>query len=217
MTTESRRLLSDVRALTGRVRRDQRLTWAALLILTAVTFAAIPVDYVGMTVDCTGEVCAFDRIGVLYYWPVALLLAYAAIALSYHRAARRRGLGTRVMPYAITGAVLTVLFVAAWATVRIYFDSHPPVSFPWWVMVADRLVAPAGTIGVALLVLARLERNVALLVFTLGYLAVVLVPIDFGWQEHGSVRAEFVPQQVINGVVLALGAAGFALSDRKRS
>ena len=217
MTTDAHRLLSDVRALTGRVRRDQRLTWAALLILAAVTFVAIPVDYAGMDVDCTGDVCAFDRIGVHYYWPVALLLAYAAIALSYVRAARARGLGARVMPYAITGTVLTVLFVAAWAGIRIYFDSHPPITFPEWVLVLDRLIAPAGTIGIALLVLARLERNVALLVFTLGYLAVVLVPIDFGWHAHSSVRAEFVPQQVINGVVLLLGAAGFALAGRRRS
>ena len=70
---------------------------------------------------------------------------------------------------------------------------------------------PAGAIGVALLVLAWLERHVALLVFALGYLAVVLVPINFGWGTPGS-QSAFVPMLVISGGVLLLGAAGFALA-----
>ena len=82
-------------------------------------------------------------------------------------------------------------------------------------LVLDRLVAPWGTIGVALLVLARLERNVALLVFTLGYLAVVLVPINFGWSAHWGIQTAFLPQQVINGAVLLLGAIGFAVARRR--
>ncbi|MEU4423298.1 hypothetical protein AB0F81_21945 [Actinoplanes sp. NPDC024001] len=224
MTTDSvqaggdpRRLLSNARALAHRVRRDQRATWIALLVLAAVTFAGIPFDYYGMVVRCTGDGCQFARQGVLFYWPVALLLAYAAIAYCYVRVARARGLGARVLPYAITGAGLTVLFTVVWLLARLFlFDNPPADPFPSWVLVLDRLVAPWGTIGVALLVLARLERNVALLIFTLGYLAVVLVPINFGWQDHSNVRAEFVPQQVINGAVLLLGAAGFAAARRWR-
>ncbi|MBG0560200.1 hypothetical protein [Actinoplanes aureus] len=225
MTTDSvpagadpRRLLSDVRALAHRVRLDQRLTWVALLVLAVATFVAIPFDYVGMDVRCVngGSECQFSRDGVLYYWPAALLIAYTAIAFCYVRAARARGLGARVLPYALTGAALAVVFTTVWLLARVYLADPPTEPFPGWVMVLDRLVAPAGTIGVALLVLARLERNVALLVFTLGYLAVVLVPIDFGWTIHSSVRAEFIPQQVINGVVLLLGAAGFAIARRRQ-
>ncbi|WP_341716466.1 hypothetical protein QQG74_20910 [Micromonospora sp. FIMYZ51] len=101
------------------------------------------------------------------------------------RAARSRGLGARVLPYVLTGVALTVLFTVLGLLARLYLaDPVPTHPFPSWVMLLDRLVAPAGAIGVALLVLAWLERHVALLVlawlerhvallvFTLGYLAV---------------------------------------------
>lgn len=229
MTTDSvpaggdpRRLLSDVHDLAHRVRVDQRLTWVTLLVLAAVTFAAIPFDWYFLVSRCQpesgGTACQFSRQGVLFYWPPALLLAYAAIAVAYVRAARARGLGARVLPYAVTGAVLTVLFTAAWVLVRVYFDSHPVPAQPTpeWLLVLDRLIAPWGTIGVALLVLARLERNLALLAFALGYLVVVLVPVHFGWGDHYGIRTMFLPQQVINGTVLLLGALGFALARRRQ-
>ncbi|GAA2580740.1 hypothetical protein GCM10010399_08150 [Dactylosporangium fulvum] len=224
MTTDSvpaggrdpRRLLSEVRGLARRVRVDQRVTWFALLVLAAVTFVGIPFDRYFLVFHCVGDAtaCQFSRQGVLYYWPLALLLAYAAIAVCYVRVARARGLGARVLPYALTGVALTVLFTAAWVAARLYFPTHPH-RFPYWVLVLDRLISPWGTIGVALLVLARLERNVGLLVFTLGYLTVALVPIDFGW-HWDAFRTTFLPQQIINGTVLLLGAIGFALAGRQR-
>lgn len=222
MTTDSvpsggdaRALLSDVNALARRVRSDQRVTWVALLVLAAVTFVGIPADWYGLQQTCGPDGCAFSRRGVLLYWPPALLLAYAAIAYSYMRIARSRGLGARVLPYALTGAGLTLLFTAAWVAAALYFPDHP-VRFPEWALVVDRLITPWGTIGVGLLVLSRIERNIGLLVFTLGYLAVVLVPITFGWGEDWGLRTAFLPQQVINGTVLLLGAIGFALAGRRR-
>jgi hypothetical protein len=68
----------------------------------------------------------------------------------------------------------------------------------------------------ALLLLAWLERHVALLLFTIGYLTVVLVPINFGWGAHWGPHTWFIPQLVINGGVLLLGSAGFALAQRLR-
>jgi hypothetical protein len=223
MTTvpdEPRRLLAEVRSLTLQVRRDQRLTWLTLLILAGVTFLAIPFDIAFMRVHCHPDgSCQFSRAGLLYFWPAALLLSYAAIAYGYTRTARARGLSARVLPYAITGAALTVLFTGVYLWVWHYFDTHPPMSvaFPVWVMYLDRLIEPAGIIGIALLVLARLERNPALLLFTLAYLVVVLGPVDFGWVNHGhGPRYFYVPQQVIDGVVLLLGAIGFALARRRQ-
>ena len=71
--------------------------------------------------------------------------------------------------------------------------------------------------GLDLQRLARLERNVALFTFTVGYLAVVLVPINFGWVGHGdNTRMYWVPGQVISGTVLLLGAIGFALARRRQ-
>lgn len=222
MTTDSvpaggdpRRLLSEARGLARRVRVDQRVTWFALLVLAAATFVGIPFDWFFFVSRCVGDgACQFWRRGVLIYWPPALLLSYVAIAVCYVRVARARGLGARVLPYAITGITLTVLFTAAWVAARLYFPTHPH-RFPEWVLVLDRLIAPWGTIGVALLVLARLERNIGLLVFTLGYLTVALVPIDLGW-HWGTSRTAFLPQQFINGTVLLLGAIGFRLADRRR-
>ncbi|MFG1603506.1 hypothetical protein [Actinoplanes sp. NPDC049265] len=217
---DPRRLLADSRDLARKVRLDQRVTWVALLVLAGVTFLAIPFDYFGMRVGCgragTDGGCTFDRQGVLYFWPAALLVAYAAIALLYVRVARTRGVGARVMPYVITGAVLTVLFTATWLVFRVLVVDKQFVVLPTWAMVLDRLIAPWGVIGLALLVLARLERNVALLVFTVAYLAVVLVPVDFGWQMHAHIRANWVPQQVIDATMLLLGGLGFALADRRR-
>jgi hypothetical protein len=183
-----------------------------------VTLVGIPFDWFGLTVNCASDGgCVFARRGVLFYWPPALLVAYAAIVFSYGRAARARGLGTRVLPYAITGAVLTAVFTAAWVAAALYFPDHP-VQLSSWVIVLDRLIAPWGIIGVALLVLARLERNVALLLFTLGYLAVALtLPTNFGWETSWGIRAGFAIPQLICGVVLLLGATGFAVARRRHA
>ena len=83
-------------------------------------------------------------------------------------------------------------------------------------IVLDRLIAPWGTIGVALLVLAWLERNVALLLFTVGVPgggpAGADRPSAGDLAQWGSTGRHSVPQLVINGAVLLLGAIGFALA-----
>jgi hypothetical protein len=240
MTTRSvsadddpRRLLSDVHNLASRVRRDQRLTWVALLVLAAVTFVAIPFDWLFMKVHCDGSGCMFARRGMLYYWPPALLLAYAAIAVSYVRAARARGLGARVLPYAVTGAATAVVFTAAYTAAVAYFPTHPPFEggpLPFWWIVLDRLIAPWGLIGLALLVLAYLERNVALLLFTLGYLVLVLLVLpttdgmhlpdwavpSFMSATNIQLRWSMTPSQLIIGAVLLAAGIGFSKARRSK-
>ncbi|WP_431882937.1 hypothetical protein [Micromonospora gifhornensis] len=228
---DPRQLLSEVRALARRVRLDQRVTWVALLVLAAVTFVAIPIDWYSLRADCgsasawvtdvnDGSWCHVRRDGAMFYWPPALLLAYTAIAVYAVRVARSRGLGVRVLPYVITGVALTVLFTVLWLLARLYLAGPAPTQpLPSWVMLLDRLVAPAGAIGVALLVLAWLERHLALLVFTLGYLAVVLVPINIFWHPdwgYAGILGEFLPPQIVNGAVLLLGAVGFAVARRRQ-
>ena len=218
---DPRRLLSDLRALAHRVRLDQRMSWVALLVLAVVTFAAIPFDWFGMKLDCLPDgSCTYARRGMLYYWPAASLLAYAGVAVYYLRAARKRGLAARVLPYAITGAVTTAVFPAAWIAVSTYFSDHPlpDQPLPYWWLVLDRLVMPWGMIGVTLLVLAWLERNVALLLFTLGYLALVLLVlpmnVGFGPPQWG-IRTGMALPQLIAGVVLLLGALGLRAVGRR--
>jgi hypothetical protein len=240
MTTDSvsagddpRRLLSDVRTLTGRVRRDQRLTWVALLVLAGVTLLAIPFDGLFMHVRCDDSGCMFARRGMLYYWPPALLLAYAAITVSYLRAARQRGLGARVLPYAITGAVTAVVFTAAYTAAAAYLPGHLPFGGgppPFWWIVLDRLIAPWGLIGLALLVLASLERNLALLLFTAGYLVLVLLVLpttegmsppdwtvpSFLSGTNMQFRLSMALPQLITGGALLAGGLGFAKSRRRQ-
>jgi hypothetical protein len=240
MTTDSRpagddprRLLSDVRELTGQVRRDQRLTHVALLVLAAVTFVAIPFDWLFMQVDCDGSGCVFARRGMLYYWPPALLIAYAVIAVHYVRAARARGLGARVLPYAITGAATALLLTVAYSAAAAYFPTHPPFDGgppPYWWIVLDRLMAPWGLIGLALLVLARIERNVALLLFTVGYLVLVLLALPTTEGVHlpdwavpsflsgtdAYFRLSVTPPQLVIGATLLVAGLVFAKARRSR-
>jgi hypothetical protein len=109
------RLLSSTHELAQRVRREQRATWFPLLVLAAVTFAAIPVlRYSGRHLGpcaATGpgmQVCTVYPNAQFVYWPIALVLAYVVIAAFYIRRSRARGIETRVRPYAIAGIILAV-------------------------------------------------------------------------------------------------------------
>ena len=218
---DPRRLLADARGLARRVRVARRVTWLPLLVLAVVILGAIPVYRFSHPIlsDCRtiadGQVCKGWWAAAQTYWLVAMAAGYAVIAWGYVRVAQARGLGARVLPYAITGVALAVLFTAA-MTLLARTDAlaypHEPDGFARLVF---RLIDFTGTIGLALLVLAWLERHVALLIFALVYLAVVLVPINFGWGDGWGPQWAFAPTLVITGGVLLLGSAGFALWRRK--
>jgi hypothetical protein len=219
MTTETaqpgddpHRLLSNTRELTQRVRRAQRATWFPLLVFAVLTFAAIPVRrYSGHHLDCLAvpRICTVYSDAEFVYWPIALVLAYVAIAAFYIRRSRARGVGTRVRPYAIAGIILAVALTGA----ALWELHHPPVTNPMGLTgLPDRLASPGAAIGLALLVLAWAERNRALLLLTLAYLAVVLVPLTFGWVQHDP--PWYSLPVVSQGSVLLLGGIGFALAQR---
>ncbi|MEU4678533.1 hypothetical protein [Micromonospora sp. NPDC023737] len=214
------RLLAQVRHLARRVRVAQRVTWLPLLVLAAVTFAAVPAHRYGWQVTCVpvadGELCHGRNLVLIVYWQVATAVAYVAIAYGYLRSARARGLGGRVMPYVVTGIALNVL-----VQVVALLIANEGWGMPEGLERADglamfltRLIDWGPAIGVALLVLAWLERHLALLLFTAGYLAVLLVPVNFGWGTHWGGNWQFLPPLVIQGVVLLLGGLGFALAQR---
>jgi hypothetical protein len=220
MTTETappgddpQRLLSGTRELTRRVRREQRATWFPLLVFAVLTFASIPIRrYSGHHLDCLAvpRVCKVYSDAEFVYWPIALVLAYAAIAAFYIRRSRARGVGTRVRPYAIAGIIVAVVLtgVALWEL------HNPPVAQgPTGLSgLSFRLASPGAAIGLALLVLAWVERNRALLLLTLAYLVVVLVPITVSG-VHGALPWYSYPA-VLQGSVLLLGGIGFALAQR---
>lgn len=221
-------LLSTVHDLTRRVRHAQRGTWFPLLLLGALTLAAIPVDRYGHhattcttthTPDGTGRVCAISSTWSFVYWATALVLAYAAITGFYLHRSRMRGVGTPIRPYILAGIGIIVLVTG----VALWVAHHPPAaehdilglhlqpqSGPATFLY--RLAGPASAIGLALLVLSWVERNGALLVFTLTYLAIVLVPVTFGWMIARPSPWSFLPHLVIPGGLLLLGGIGFALT-----
>jgi len=194
---DPQRLLSSTRELTQRVRRDQRATWFPLLVFAVLTFASIPVRrYSGHHLDCAAvpRVCTVYSDAEFVYWPVALVLAYVAIAGFYIRRSRARGVGTRVRPYTIAGIIIAVVLtgVALWEV------RNPPVHPVGLSGLAYQLARPAGAIGLALL--------------TLAYLAAVLVPITFGPLQPGA--PWYLYPAVVQGSVLLLGGIGFALAQR---
>jgi hypothetical protein len=220
---DARRLLADVRTLARRVRLSQRVTWLPLLVLGVLTLGAVPVYRFGSSIvsDCHavaggGQVCHVEMVAAEIYWGLALTVGYVVIAAVYLRVARARGVAARVLPYVFTGVGLAVLFSFA---MRFWVRLDPPPDLgrpPAPVEALFRLVDVTGTFGLALLVLAWLERHAALLVFALGYLVVVVAKVNFGWGDAWGSRWQFAPMLVISGGVLLLGSAGFALAQRFR-
>jgi hypothetical protein len=228
----AREALSTTRRLTRHVRRAQRSTWFPLVLLGLVVVASVPFYRLGRTVvtcdpalGARGGVEIIDR-GVCVqvvawpagtYWILAFVLAYVAIAAVYVRRARSRGVGVRVLPYVGAGIVAGLVFgaISAWAQqlgLNGYLLTGP---------VAVGMV-PLISIGLALLVLARIERNWPLLVFACGYLVVALVASRIGARAL-DVRVGpdlpptwgFLPGLAIAGGVLLLGGMGFALAERR--
>ena len=223
MTTESahagddpRRLLSNTRELVQRVRREQRATWFPLLVFAALTFLSLPVRrFGGHYMTCRGTLgdrqCVSYSNADLIYWPVALVLAYVAIVTFSIRRTRARGIDTRTRPYAIAGIVIAVALAGL-----AFWEFHHPLgarqSPLGLIGLPYRLASPGMAIGLALLLLARVERNGVLLLVTIAYLAVVLVPITFGRDQFNP--PWYATPAVSQGTVLLLAGIGFALVQR---
>jgi hypothetical protein len=223
-----RELLADSRELARRVRRDQRATWFPLLVLSAVMFVAVPVyGYGHYALTCRSQgaarVCYVSSMSVLVYWPIALVLAYVAVAAFTLRRAGARGVGTRTLPYAVAGAVIAVLLggASAWAA------SHPPIGryrflgltvgpgHTDWLL---QVLTPTAAIGLALFVLAAIERSWALLVLATGYVVFAFLPVsDLGWVIGHPSPWDRVPRLVIGGGVLLVAGVLFALGQRPRA
>ena len=211
---DPRQLLSGTRELARQVRKTQRATWFPLLVLAAVTFAAIPFRYsphsVGTCVATgPGRVCTVYPDALLVYWPAALVLAYAAIAAFYIRRSRARGVGTRVRPYVIAGIILALAMTGS-----LLWTLYHPLAF----MLAgpgllSALHSYSFAIGLALVLLAWAERNGPLLALAVGYSGVVLVTVAIG-SVSGHRGLGFPVQLVTAGSVLLLGGIGFLLAQR---
>jgi hypothetical protein len=212
-------LLTAVRDLTRQVRIAQRGTWFPLLVFAVVTLGAIPLyryspHHPG---KCTslpgpdgqaGKVCWAIGPWLLVYWPIALVLAYVAIAGFYVYQSRLRGVGTRIRPYVVVGIVIAVLVTAA----SFWQLRQPPSSVisPWTQLVLQ-MRTPAAAIGLGLVALAWVERNQVLAWFSLAYLVVVLTPTMWLTSVgHQSGPWGFLPRVLVTAGMLLLGSVFFA-------
>jgi hypothetical protein len=227
-------VLASLGDLTRKVRAAQRGTWFPLLLFGMVTLGGILANrftFSVRTVPCpaghtppgTGTRCVLTKQGTPFYWGIACLLAYAAIAFFYIRRSRNRGVGTPVRPYVLAGIGIAALFAATslWSAAHV---TTPSATIDFWglhlepdaglTVLLERLTGPAASVGVPLLVLSWVERSRALLLFTLAYLALELAPITTGWAGIPATSPwSSLPRLAVPAVFLLLGALGFALTQ----
>jgi hypothetical protein len=146
------------------------------------------------------------------------LVAYVAISWFYLHRAHQRGVGTRVQPYVVVGAVLALLTTAwvLWADAHpvflaetLRFGSSQPTDFLY------RIASPAGGIGLALLLLAWIERSWPLLTLTVAYSIIIVATVGIGRFAHPS-PWDFLPHLVLDGGVLLIGGIILALTQRSQ-
>lgn len=228
---DPRHLLASARRLTGQVRQAQRATWFPLALLGLVVAGAAPFYRVsaGLPVACgqptataggTSRQCVASLSWAAFtYWTIALVLAYAVIGGFYAVRGRRRGVGTRIVPYAVAGVLVGIVLTstAVWPVARHLSDlqSFSPVAL------LVHGLNPLLGIGVALLVLAWVERLWALLGFAVAYsafgLSVNLYSVSklvrhLGWTVPGPWA--LIPGLLLAALLLVIAAAGFAVAER---
>lgn len=226
-------VLAGLGDLTRRVRAAQRGAWFPLLLLGVLTLGGIVVGRLTFrveTVPCpatdpmAGAGCTVVTQGSSVYWLVGLALAYAATAFFYIRRSRSRGVGTPVRPYILTGIVLVGLVSATTFWAIRHGMPKPGEPLDVWGLHLDpasgaaafvhRLTGNATAVGLPLLVLCWVERSRALLLLTVVYLAVYLVPLPDGWAGIPFTSPwSSLPHFGVPGVLLLLGALGFGLAE----
>jgi hypothetical protein len=145
-------------------------------------------------------------------------VAYLVITGFYVLRARRRGVGARIGPYVIAGLAGVALVAVLWLAQR-YLASQS--RYPSALVVHG--LNPLLAIGLALFVLAWVERSWALLVFAAANLAALLAnsyDIDGLLRDHGwfvAMAWTFVPRLWFAGGVLLLAGAAFAIAGRLRA
>lgn len=231
-----REVLAGLDDLTRRVRSAQRGAWFPLLLLGVLTLGGILVGRFTFrveTVPCpatdpaAGSGCTLVTQGSPVYWPIGLALAYAATAFFYIRRSHNRGVGTPVRPYILTGIALVGLVTATELWSFRHGMPQPGEQLDFWGLHLDptsgvtrfleRLTGNATAVGLPLMVLSWVERSRILLLLTAVYLAIELVPLTTGWAGIPFTSPwSAVPRYGVPGVLLLLGALGFALAELSR-
>ncbi|MFC9277780.1 hypothetical protein [Streptomyces collinus] len=226
-------VLTSLRDLTRQVRAAQRGAWFPLLLLGLLTLGGILVSHLTFkveTVPCpaadptAGAGCTQVTQGSGAYWLVGLALVYTATASFYIRRSHKRGVGTPIRPYILTGVVLVGLVTATTIWTIRHGMPMPGEPLDFWGLHLDpasglaaflhRLMGNAIAVGLPLLVLSWVERSRVLLLLTVVYLGIELVPLTDGWAGIPFTSTwSSLPHFGVPGVLLLLGALGFGLAE----
>ena len=227
MSNDPRDLLATQGHLVKRVRISQRATWFPLLVFAFTTFLAIPIerlshrtvgncDFVTAS-SSTPHFCRVYSFSGLFYWPIVLVIAYVIISFFYTLKSRELGVETNARRYVIPGVVISILLSLAsyllflsssnqHSVLGIYFlDPSNAIIF--------RIIGPAFSIGLALIFLARFEKNLPLLICDLLYGVLVLWPPVRGVKTRGF--WSLAPNRVIDGGFLLVIGTIFWLVQRR--
>ncbi len=226
MDDDPREILAAQAGFVKEVRTSQRATWFPLIVLAIVTFLAIPIERLGRrtigecgavtSASSTPHFCRIYSVSGLIYWPIALVIAYAVISNFYKIKSRELGVETSARKYVIPGAAIAILLSAASYLLFLFSSRQRSVLGIYFMdpsnSIIFRALAPAFSICLALLFLARFEKNNVLLVFDLLYGVLVLWPPIRGLHRTGF--WSLAPYRVIDGGVLLIVGILFSLTQR---
>jgi hypothetical protein len=210
-------LLLEVENLRARTRRSGRSWWFPLTLFGVLLICAAPlyrISYVGdgsfdmpgflmPVVALFSGVVTDHPVLTAIYWVVALTVGFVGSGLWYRREAHRIGLRRPVRAFVLTGLAITVGLVI--------LQTVPYVGYLlFWVSFRGTL--GIAVIAVALLVLARLERSVALSVVAVAFLGLAAVVstynlenLVFPWEV---IRGEWAGATAVVAPGLVLLVAG---------
>ena len=216
MNSDPRDLLATQGNLVKRVRTSQRSTWFPLTFLSIVTFLAIPVERlghrtVGNCISSTAPTdaphfCRIYSFSGLFYWPIALVIAYAVISYFYKTRSRELGAETSAGKYVIPGMIISILLGLASYLLYLVSSGQNSRLESYFLDPSNalifRAISPAFSICLALLFLARFERNLLLFICDVLYGVIVLWPPVRGIESHGF--WSLAPNRVVDGGFLLL-------------
>jgi hypothetical protein len=128
--------------------------------------------------------------------------------------------GTPTHPYLVAGAVFALLL----AGLSVWAAHHPVLQAQVFGLhvqsgtslagIGSRVISASAAAGLALVLLARVERSWVVAVVAVVYLVVVLAPVDFGWVVARPSPWWFLPHLVVGACVFTVGAGAVGVAQR---
>jgi len=227
MNDDPRDLLAAQQNLVIRVRTLQRATWFPLTIFAIITFLAIPIERLSHRTigNCVAKIavsnephyCRIYSISGLFYWPIALVIAYVVISFFYTIKTRGLGAETSAKKFVIPGIFISIALSLASYLLFLFASGHHSVLGIYFLDPSNatifRIIGPSFSICLALVFLALFEKNYLLLFFDLLYGLLILWPPVRGVKNNGF--WSLAPNRVIDGGFLLMLGLAFYLVQRR--